>query len=481
MCKITQMGVRALSDKLVRRELSALETTGLFLSEIERKNAELGAFLTIAGEQAKSAAEEIDQRRIAGECLHPLAGIPFGVKDNICTNGVKTTCGSRMLSDFMPVYDAAVIERLYACGGILLGKQNMDEFGMGSSTEHSYFRVTRNPADITRIPGGSSGGSAAAVAAEMVPFSIGSDTGGSIRQPAAMCGVVGFKPTYGSVSRYGLIAFASSLDQIGVLARNVSDTALVFTAIAGKDKRDFTSRECSTAGLCNLHPEIAGMKIALPKEYFSAAVSPSVKEAVLRAAAQYARMGAVVEEVSMPLSGSLDALAAYYVISSAEASSNLARYDGVRFGYRTADYTDIEDLYCKSRSDGFGSEVKRRILLGTFILTAEEYAGYQKAMQVKRAICREFSDIFTQFDLILTPTAPHTAWKFGEKQNPTEMYMEDLCTVPASIAGLPALSICCGRDEAGLPIGMQLIGRAFDEYGVLQAGYAYELTQGVTR
>lgn len=480
MNRLTKMSVKALSDALTAKEVSAVEAAKAYLDRIEERDAAIGAYLTVTAEQALLDAAEIDRRRLAGEKLHPLAGVPFGVKDNICTKGVKTTAGSKMLSRFVPVQDAPVVSRLRTAGAVLLGKQNMDEFGMGSSTEHSAFRPTRNPIDPTRVPGGSSGGGAAAVADGMAAFALGSDTGGSVRQPAAMCGIIGLRPTYGSISRNGLVAFASSMDQIGVLSRDAHGAAMVFAAIAGKDPYDATSlfhvkldyqNQCSQ--------EIAGKRIALPKEYFSDAVSLSVRQAVLDAVRVYEKLGCTVEEVSLPMTEA--ALPAYYILAASEASSNLARYDGIRYGYRSDDYIDLEDLYRRSRSDGFGEEVKRRILLGTFALSSgyvEQY--YKKAMQVRSMVSRDFAGIFAQYDLILTPTAPHTAWRFGERTDRvTTMYEEDICTVPASLAGLPAISVCCGKDENGLPIGMQLIGKRFAEGLLFAAAEAFEKEGGV--
>lgn len=478
--KLSDMSVMQVSKLLEEREISSVELAAHYLKEIENKDAALGAYITVCGEQVLKAAEKTDKLRKEHDNLHPLAGIPFGVKDNICTKGVRTTCGSKMLKDFVPFYDASGVENLQMCGMVMLGKQNMDEFGMGSSTEHSHFHITKNPHDVSRIPGGSSGGGAAAVAVGLAPVSLGSDTGGSVRQPAAMCGVAGFKPTYGSVSRYGLIAFASSLDQIGVISRDVTDAAYVMTQLMAPDSKDATSV---------LHPDrwfiqkmklgVTGMRIALPKEYFGAGVNPAVKASVLSAAKRFEEMGATVEEVSLPMTEA--ALFAYYIISSAEASSNLARYDGIRYGHRAENYRDMEDLYRRSRTEGFGDEAKRRIMLGTFVLSKEYFdAYYRKAMQVRAAVKKEFSDIFSRYDLILTPTAPCTAWKFGEKSTtPAEMYAEDICTVPASLAGLPAMSLCSGKDENGLPIGMQLIGKPFDEGNILRAGYAYEQGGGI--
>ena len=404
-----------------------------------------------------------------------LTGIPAGIKDNMCTKGIRTTCASKMLADYVPPYDAHVIERLQDEGYVLLGKLNMDEFAMGSTTENSAMGVTKNPCDTTRVPGGSSGGSAAAVAACEAAYTLGSDTGGSIRQPAAFCGVVGMKPTYGRVSRYGLVAFASSLDQIGPLTRDVRDNALVLSAIAGHDKRDATSVEIGVDDyLAGLQSGVAGMRIGLPEEFFGDGIAPDVKEAVLAAADTLAAMGAELVQVKMP---SLDhALSAYYVISSAEASSNLARFDGVRYGYRAADFADMDELYQKSRSEGFGSEVKRRIMLGTYALSSGYYdAYYKKALQVRSLVRADFDAAFEKCDCILSPVAPTVAYKIGEKtSDPLEMYLGDAYSVPVNIAGVPALSLPCGTGEGGMPVGMQLIGPAFSEAMLYRVGYAFE-------
>ncbi len=472
---IGKMTARELGKLLQSKQLSAYEAAEAYHREIASKDADIHAFLQLSMESAFAAAKKVDEMRQKNESLHPLAGIPFAAKDNLCARFGNTTCGSKMLCDFSPGYDATAIANLQLCGGILLGKTNMDAFGMGSSTEHSFFGATRNPHDVTRIPGGSSGGSAAAVAANMIPYSLGTDTGGSVRQPAAMCGVVGFVPTYGAVSRYGLVAFASSLDRVGVLAKDVTDAAYVMHELILPDRYDATQQHHPERGfITRLYDGVKGMKIALPQEYFSAAVSGKVKAAVLSAAREFARLGAVVEEVSLPTTDA--ALAAYYILSSAEASSNLARYDGIRFGHRAKSFANIEEMYQKSRSEGFSDEVKRRILFGTLVLSREHFdAYYRRAKMVQEKVKREFSDIFAHYDLILTPTAPKTAWRLSQKlADPQEMYAEDVCTVPSSLAGLPAISVCCGSDASGLPIGLQLIGKPFDEGTVLKAAYAYE-------
>jgi aspartyl-tRNA(Asn)/glutamyl-tRNA(Gln) amidotransferase subunit A len=465
--------VSELSGLLSRRELASSEITRAYLAQIDKKEPEIDAFLAVCADKALATAEETDKKRASGESLPPLAGIPVGLKDNICTSGVKTTCASKMLENFVPPYDADVAERLACCP--LLGKLNMDEFAMGSSTENSAVKVTRNPRDTSRVPGGSSGGSAAAVAAGEVPFALGSDTGGSIRQPSAFCGVVGIKPTYGSVSRYGLVAFASSLDQIGPITGTVRDNALVLNAISGHDVRDATSLSAPRPDYTALlGKDVAGMKIALPKEFYGPGIGKEVKESVQNAAKRFERLGAIIDYVSIP---TFDyALAAYYVISSAEASSNLARFDGIRFGRAASEFSGIDELYENSRSEGFGDEVKCRIMLGTFALSSGYYdAYYKKAQKVRSLIMRDFSRVFENWDLILSPTAPTTAYRIGEKiTNPLEMYAGDICTVPVSIAGLPAMSVPCGTDSNGLPVGMQLVGKAFAEPQIYRAAYAFE-------
>lgn len=462
---------------LTRRELSSLELTRACLTAMAQQEPTLKAFLTPCPERAEAEARRVDDARARGETLPPLAGIPMALKDNICVRGLPTTCASRMLEHYMPAYDATAYLRLRSCP--LLGKTNMDEFGMGSTTENSAFHPTRNPLDHQRVPGGSSGGSAACVAAGEAPFSLGSDTGGSIRQPAAFCGVVGMKPTYGRVSRYGLVAFASSLDQIGPLTRTVADNALVMDALAGHDVHDATSLPQAPPSMgCDLSRGVQGLRLGLPREFFAEGLSPSVRSQVLRAAQLLEAAGAVVEEVSLP---SLTyALPAYYLISSAEASSNLARFDGVRYGRRAPDCDDLDALYVRSRSEGFGPEVKRRILLGTYILSADAYASYyKKALQVRTLILRDFAQAFSRCDALLGPVTPATAYQLGEKSaSPLEMYLGDVYTVPISLAGLPALSMPCGTDAAGLPIGIQLIGAACAEPMLYRIGAALEAALG---
>lgn len=478
--EITQMSIRALSDAMRRGTLTSREVTQAYLNRIDAVDGKVHAYISVNREEALAQADACDRMRQAGEVLSPLHGVPVALKDNICVAGGKTTCASRMLENFVSPYSAAVWEKLHAAGCVLLGKTNMDEFAMGSTTEHSAFFATCNPHDLTRVPGGSSGGSAACVAAGEVAFALGSDTGGSIRQPAAFCGVVGMKPTYGMVSRHGLVAFASSLDQIGPMTRTVGDNALVLSAIAGHDARDTTSVNRTYAPLdAQLGQGVKGLKIGLVKEMMD--VSEAVAEAVLGAAKRLEGLGATVEEVSIPELRA--ALAAYYVISSAEASSNLARFDGIRFGHRAASYADLEELYVKSRSEGFGEEVKRRILLGTYTLSAGYFdAYYKKALQVRTVLIRQFQAVLATHDALLGPVAPTTAYRLGEKTSPLDLYRGDMDTVPVNIAGIPALSMPCGTDADGLPIGVQLMGPAFSEGLLYRIGDALEAAQGqVTR
>ena len=473
--EITSLSLRQLSGCLRSGELTAVQAAEAYLASIRENDPSIRAYLSVLEEKAMGQAAETDRRRARGETLSPLAGVPVGIKDNICTKGVTTTCASRMLEQFVPPYSAHVIEKLAEAGAVMLGKLNMDEFAMGSSTENSFFQITHNPRDPSRVPGGSSGGSAAAVAAGEAAFALGSDTGGSIRQPAAFCGVVGMKPTYGTVSRYGLVAFASSLDQIGPLTRDVADSAMVMDCIAGHDSRDSTSiRMDKLPYASQLGQDIRGIKIALPEEFFGEGLSEDVRKGIQLAARRFQDLGAEIVRVSMP--ALTYALPAYYIISSAEASSNLARFDGIRYGYRSPDYEDITSLYKNSRSEGFGEEVKRRIMLGTFALSSGYYdAYYKKALQVRTLITRDYSRIFAACDCILSPVAPTTAYKIGEKTaNPLEMYLGDIYTVPVNIAGLPGLSMPCAAASDGLPVGMQLIGPAFSEPLLYRVGYAYE-------
>lgn len=473
--ELYQKTAAELSAMLNNKEVSAVELTKAAFARTAQVEDKVGAYITLTEEQALADAAAIDAKRAAGEALSPLAGIPVSVKDNICTKGVKTTCASRMLENFLPPYNATVTDKLHAAGLIMTGKTNLDEFAMGSSCENSALQKTRNPHNLDHVTGGSSGGAAASVAAGEVSIAVGSDTGGSIRQPASFCGVVGMKPTYGTVSRYGLIAFASSLDQIGPFGRCVQDAAMLADVLMGHDKMDSTSVPREYENLtAAINPDIRGMKIGLPKEYFGEGISQEVSKAVLAAAETYKQLGAEVVEISLPLSKY--ALPIYYILSSAEASSNLARFDGVKYGYRARDFDGLVDLYVKSRSEGFGPEVQRRIMLGTYVLSSGYYdAYYKKARAAQRAIRADYARAFEQIDVILTPVAPTTAYKIGEKtSDPLQMYMGDICTVSVNIAGLPALVQPCGYDSAKLPIGMQLIGPRFGEQKLINAGVAFE-------
>ena len=473
--EITELTVHELKEKLVKKELTVQEVTKAYVDRINDKEKDVGAFVTTlcdeALEEAKSIQEKIDVGEIKGE----LAGIPIGIKDNMCTKGIKTTCSSKMLENFVSPYDATVVEKLKEQHIIDLGKLNMDEFAMGASTEYSAFHVTRNPWNLNTVPGGSSGGSAAAVAANLVPWALGSDTGGSIRQPAAFCGVVGLKPTYGLVSRYGLVAFASSLDQIGPITKDVEDAAMLLNVIVGHDERDTTSenREKIDYTKC-LKNDVKGLKIGVPKEFFGEGINEEVKAKLKEAIEKYKEMGAEVEEFSLDIANY--ALATYYIIACAEASSNLGRFDGIRYGYRTENFTNLKEIYKNSRSEGFGDEVKRRIILGTYVLSSGYYdAYYKKAQQVRTLVRKEFDKAFEKYDVLLTPTSPTVAFEIGTKSsNPLEMYLADICTVSINIAGLPGISVPCGVDSNGMPVGMQLIGNRFDEEKILNAAYTYE-------
>nr|PZN73359.1 MAG: Asp-tRNA(Asn)/Glu-tRNA(Gln) amidotransferase GatCAB subunit A [Bacillota bacterium] len=456
-------------------ELSAVEIAESALSRIAQVDPAVGAFITVAADHVLERAKKLDARRKAGDTeLGPLAGVPIAVKDNICTSGMQTTCASRILKGFVSPYDATVVERLRAAGALIIGKTNMDEFAMGSSGETSAFGVTRNPWDLDRVPGGSSSGSAAAIAAGEVPLALGTDTGGSIRQPAALTGIVGMKPTYGYVSRYGVIAFASSLDQVGPMGRDVEDVARLFEVIAGPDRRDATNAGRTPPPLkFGGEPSLSGLRIGMPKELFGEGVDAGVKARVLEAVAELEALGAFVEECSLPTTDY--ALSAYYVIALAEASSNLARFDGVRYGYRAAQAGGLNEMYSKTRGEGFGPEVKRRIMLGTYVLSAGHYdAYYRRAQQVRTLVVRDFERAFERYDALVTPTSPVTAWRIGEKvDDPVSMYMADICTIPVNLAGLPAISVPCGFVN-GLPVGMQIIGKPFADAQILQIAWAYQ-------
>jgi aspartyl-tRNA(Asn)/glutamyl-tRNA(Gln) amidotransferase subunit A len=462
-------------QRLVARTISARELLESVEGRIAAVEGEIHAYLTLCREDARAQADAADRRLRSGEGVTPLTGIPIALKDNLCTTGVKTTCASRILEGFVPPYDATVVARLRAQGTVFLGKTNMDEFAMGSSTENSAFGGTKNPWDRARIPGGSSGGSAAAVAAQECVAALGSDTGGSIRQPAACCGVVGLKPTYGRVSRYGLVAFASSLDQIGPLTKDVTDCALMMNAIAGHDPSDSTSAKIASPDFAaGLDRGVRGLRIGVPKEYFIAGMDRSVEDAVKAAIAALEGQGAIPVEVSLPHAEY--ATAVYYVLATAEASSNLARYDGVRYGHRAKAPVDLIDLYARSRAEGFGPEVKRRIMLGTYALSSGYYdAYYAKAQRVRTLVAQDFARAFERVDAIATPTAPTPAFRLGEKtQDPLQMYLSDIFTISVNLAGVPALSLPCGLSPEGLPIGFQLIGKTFDEATILRTAFAYE-------
>ena len=460
--------------------ISARELTDAYLARIEAVEPQVRSFLTILADEARNTADDLDKRRANGEPLGALAGVPVALKDNLCTTGVRTTAGSRILDNFIPPYDATVVAKLKAAGAVFVGKANLDEFAMGSSTENSGYHTSRNPWDLERVPGGSSGGSAAAVAAQEALLALGSDTGGSIRQPAALCGVVGMKPTYGLVSRYGLIAYASSLDQIGPFGRTVKDAAFLLSAIAGQDPNDSTSVSALTASNMNgavdyvsvCGQDVKGLKVGVPKEYFGQGVESEIAAAVRAAIDKYTELGATVEECSLPTTDY--ALAAYYIVAPAECSSNLARFDGVKYGLRTKELAGHIGLMEKTRDEGFGAEVKQRIMIGTYALSAGYYdAYYKRAQQVRTLIRREFDAAFEKFDVLLTPTSPVPAFRIGEKADPLAMKLADVCTIPVNMAGLPGLSLPCGFAN-GLPVGLQLIAKPFNEETLFLAAHAYE-------
>ena len=468
-----------LGKKIKSGETSAVEAAKESIASINKLESKINAFVTVIDEKKiLEAADNVQKRIEAGELTGPLAGVPVAIKDNMCTNGILTTCSSKILGNFVPPYTATAVENLENAGAIIVGKTNMDEFAMGSTTETSFYGATANPWDTTKVPGGSSGGSAAAVAANEVPFALGSDTGGSIRQPSSYCGVTGMKPTYGTVSRYGLIAYGSSLDQIGPIAKDVADVAAALEAIASHDKKDSTSvNRQNTEFTKMLEGGVNGLKIGIPKDYFSDGLNPEVRDAVLNAAEVLKSLGAEVEEFDLSL---VDyAIPAYYVIASAEASSNLARFDGVKYGYRTPEYEELHEMYKKTRTEGFGSEVKRRIMLGSFVLSSGYYdAYYIKALKTKSLIKQAFNKAFLKYDCILGPVAPTTAPKIGSSlADPISMYLGDIYTISANLAGLPGISLPCGFDKDGMPIGMQLLGDCFAEDKILRAAYAFEQTR----
>lgn len=472
ICEMTAHEIRKMYET---GELKVTEVVKAFLDRIKSEDEKIKSYITICEDDALMQAENVQAMYDSGEKLGNLAGIPIAIKDNICTQGIKTTCASKMLENFVSPYDATVIEKLKKENAIILGKLNMDEFAMGGSTENSAFFKTKNPCNLNKVPGGSSGGSAASVKANLTPISLGSDTGGSIRQPASYCGIVGLKPTYGLVSRYGLVAFASSLDQIGPMSKDVTDNAILLNAISGYDEMDSTSSEIEkkdyTKALIN---DVKNLKVAVPKEYFAEGINEEVKNSVKNAIEEYRKLGAEVEEISLPITKY--ALPTYYILACAEASSNLGRFDGIRYGYRTQNYSNLKEIYSNSRTEGFGKEVKRRIMLGTYVLSAGYYdAYYKKALKVRNLIKKEFDRTFEKYDVIITPTAPTVAFDIDSKtNNPLEMYLMDLYTVPVNIAGVPAISIPCGEDENKMPIGMQIIAKHFNEEMLYRFAYTYE-------
>lgn len=476
--ELQTMTALELSKKIRQRQVKVADGVKEVFDQIEKKEGKVHAYLDLYKKDALARAKEVEKGIMDGIYTGPLAGVPIAVKDNICIKGKKTTCASKILENFVPQYNAEVIDRLEKAGMIVIGKTNMDEFAMGSTTETSAYGETKNPWNTEHVPGGSSGGSCAAVAAEECSFALGSDTGGSIRQPSSFCGVTGIKPTYGTVSRYGLIAYGSSLDQIGPVAKDVTDCATILEAITSYDKKDSTSvKRDDTDFTSALVDDVKGMRIGIPKDYFGEGLNPEVKDAVLAAAKVLEEKGAIVEEFDLGLVKY--AIPAYYVIACAEASSNLARFDGVKYGYRTKEYEGLHNMYKKSRSEGFGPEVKRRIMLGSFVLSSGYYdAYYLKALRVKALIKKAFDDAFAKYDMILGPAAPTTAPKLGESlQDPISMYLGDIYTISVNLAGLPGISLPCGTDSQGLPIGLQLIGDCFQEKKIIQAAYSFEQTR----
>ena len=472
-----------LAKKIKAGETTAVEAAKDALAQIKEKEESIHSYVTVLDEaQILEKAGEVQKKIQAGELTGPLAGVPVAIKDNMCTEGILTTCSSKILGNFVPTYSSEAVKKLEEAGVVLIGKTNMDEFAMGSTTETSAFGVTRNPWNPEHVPGGSSGGSCAAVAAGEAVMALGSDTGGSIRQPSSFCGVTGIKPTYGTVSRYGLIAYGSSLDQIGPVAKDVTDCATILEAISSYDKKDSTSVQRKDLDFTSaLVKDVKGMKIGIPKDYFGEGLDPQVKEAVLKAAKVLEEQGAIVEEFDLSLVEY--AIPAYYVIASAEASSNLSRFDGVKYGYRTKEYEGLHNMYKKTRSEGFGPEVKRRIMLGSFVLSSGYYdAYYLKALRTKALIKKAFDEAFSKYDVILSPAAPTTAPKIGESlKDPIKMYLGDIYTISVNLAGLPGMTVPCGKDDKGLPIGVQLIGDCFQEKKIIKAAYTYEQCAGKER
>ena len=467
-----------IKEKLEKKEIKAVEVVESFIKRINETEERIGSFSSLQKETALKQAEATDLRISRNEKLLPLDGIPVTLKDNMVSNGDLTKAGSKILENYTGIYDGMIAQLMKEKGAVILGKTNMDEFAMGGSTETSYYKKTKNPWNTDYVPGGSSGGAATSVSANQSAISFGSDTGGSIRQPASHCGVVGLKPTYGRVSRYGLIAFASSLDQIGPITKDVKDAAFALQNIAGYDKRDSTSIEVPVDNYLDyLREDVKGLRIGVPKEFFSEELNPEIKEIVENAITSLKELGAEIIDVSLPLTEY--AVATYYIIAPAEASSNLARYDGVRYGYRSSNYEDLKDMYIKTRSEGFGDEVKRRIMIGTYVLSAGYYdAYYKKAQQVRKIIKDNFDQVFKEVDLLITPTTPSSAFKLGEKiDDPLQMYLEDMFTIPANMAGIPGISVPAGFSN-NMPVGIQLMGKPFDEKTLLRAAYAYEQARG---
>ncbi len=473
--EIQKLTAVSLGKKIKEKEISVREALDAVFAQIDQTEDRYHAYVTLDKEGAYKQADAVQEKIDKGELTGALAGVPVAIKDNMCTKGLLTTCSSKILENYIPTYTASAVQNLTDAGCVIIGKTNMDEFAMGSTTETSYYGVTRNPHNPDHVPGGSSGGSAAAVALNECFFALGSDTGGSIRQPSAFCGITGMKPTYGTVSRYGLIAYGSSLDQIGPMTKNVTDCAAVLETIASYDKKDSTSMKREEYDFTSaLVRDVKGLRIGLPKDYFGDGLDSEVKAAIFKAAETFKRMGAIVEEFDLGLVQY--AIPAYYIIASAEASSNLERFDGVKYGYRTKEYGDLHSMYKKTRSEGFGSEVKRRIMLGSFVLSSGYYdAYYLKALKTKALIKQEFDKAFEKYDIILAPAAPTTAPLLGSSlQDPIKMYLSDIYTISANLVGIPGLSIPCGKDNKGLPIGMQLLGGCFQEKTLLRAGFAYE-------
>ncbi len=472
---LSSLTIDAARSAIQERKTTAVALIESFYSKIEKDDPQIGAYLVLSKDRAFAKAAEIDARAAKGETLPPLGGVPVGIKDVMVTRGVRTTAGSKILGNYIPPYDCTAVARMEAAGAIVLGKLNCDEFAMGSSNENSAWHPVHNPRDLSRVPGGSSGGSAAAVAADMAVATLGSDTGGSIRQPASFCGVVGLMPTYGRVSRYGLIAFASSLDRIGPLTKTVKDAAIVLRAIAGRDPMDATSAEVPVPDyVAQLEKPVRGLRLGVAKEYFGEGLDPEVKKAVEAAIQKLAQLGCEIVPVSLPHTEY--AIPTYYIVATAEASSNLARFDGVRYGYRAGDARTLSEMYRRSRDHGFGAEVKRRIMLGTYALSAGYYdAYYLKAQKVRTLLVRDFEEAFKKVDAIVTPTSPTAAFKLGEKvDDPLAMYLADIFTVTADLAGIPGISIPCGETKENLPVGLQILGKHFDEATILRVAHAYE-------